>query len=96
MSSETINSTETTAAPTAPVEASFTIDGKDYKRSDLSPQCFNSIVVRQDLQATKVKLTLGNIIAKGIPGNPPPVSTSKTEVPSLKNKNFAIERECKT
>ena len=58
MSSETINSTETTAAPTAPVEASFTIDGKDYKSSDLSPQCFNSIVVRQDLQATKVKLTL--------------------------------------
>ena len=52
MSSETINSTAQTA-PTEPVEASFTIDGKDYKRSDLSPQCFNSIVVRQDLQATK-------------------------------------------
>ena len=57
MSSETINSTAPTA-PTAPAETSFTIDGKDYKRSDLSPQCFNSIIVRQDLQATKVKLTL--------------------------------------
>ena len=58
MSSETINSTETTAAPTAPVEASFTIDGKDYKRSDLSTKTYNSIIVRQDLQATKIKLSL--------------------------------------
>ena len=53
MSSETINST------TAPAtEPTFTIDGKDYKKSDLNPKTFNSIVVRQDLQATKVKLSL--------------------------------------
>ena len=54
MSSEAINST----APSAPQEAVFTIDGKDYKKSDLSPKTFNSIVVRQDLQATKIKLSL--------------------------------------
>ena len=52
MSSETLNST----APAT--ETSFTIDGKEYKKSDLSPKCFNSIIVRQDLQATKVKLSL--------------------------------------
>ena len=52
MSSENLNST------TAPAETSFTIDGKEYKKSDLSPKCFNSIIVRQDLQATKVKLSL--------------------------------------
>ena len=34
-------------------EAVFTIDGKDYKKSDLRPKTYNSIVVRQDLQATK-------------------------------------------
>ena len=53
MSSENINST------TAPAtEPTFTIDGKDYKKSDLNPKTFNSIVVRQDLQATKIKLSL--------------------------------------
>ena len=56
MSSENLNST--TAPATAPAETSFTIDGKEYKKSDLSPKCFNSIIVRQDLQATKVKLSL--------------------------------------
>ena len=56
MSSENLNST--TAPATAPPETSFTIDGKEYKKSDLSPKCFNSIIVRQDLQATKVKLSL--------------------------------------
>ena len=54
MSSEAINST----APSAPKEAVFTIDGKDYKKSDLNPKTYNSIIVRQDLQATKVKLSL--------------------------------------
>ena len=49
MSSENIKTTD---------EQVFTIDGKDYKKSDLSPKCFNSIIVRQDLQSTKVKLTL--------------------------------------
>ena len=53
MSSENINST------TAPAtEPTFTIDGKDYKKSDLNPKTYNSIIVRQDLQATKVKLGL--------------------------------------
>ena len=53
MSSETINST------TAPAtEPTFTIDGKDYKKSELSTKTYNSIVVRQDLQATKIKLSL--------------------------------------
>ena len=53
MSSENINST------TAPAtEPTFTIDGKDYKRSDLSTKTYNSIIVRQDLQATKIKLSL--------------------------------------
>ena len=53
MSSEAINST--TAPATDPV---FTIDGKDYKKSELSTKTYNSIVVRQDLQATKIKLSL--------------------------------------
>ena len=53
MSSENINST------TAPAtEPTFTIDGKDYKRSELSTKTYNSIIVRQDLQATKIKLSL--------------------------------------
>ena len=53
MSSENINST------TAPAtEPTFTIDGKDYKKSDLNTKTYNSIVVRQDLQATKIKLSL--------------------------------------
>ena len=53
MSSETINST------TAPAtEPTFTIDGKDYKKSELSTKTYNSIIVRQDLQATKIKLSL--------------------------------------
>ena len=53
MSSETINST------TAPAtEPTFTIEGKDYKKSELSTKTYNSIIVRQDLQATKLKLSL--------------------------------------
>jgi hypothetical protein len=60
MSSENLNSTTatSTAAPAAPAEQSFTIEGKEYKRSDLNPKTFNSIIVRQDLQATKIKLSL--------------------------------------
>ena len=56
MSSETINST--TAPTSAPQESVFTIDFKDYKKTDLNPKTFNSIVVWQDLQATKIKLSL--------------------------------------
>ena len=58
MSSEAINSTTATAPTSAPQEAVFTIDGKDYKKSDLNTKTYNSIVVRQDLQATKIKLSL--------------------------------------
>ena len=36
MSSEAINST--TAPTSAPQEAVFTIDGKDYKKSELNPK----------------------------------------------------------
>ena len=56
MSSEAINST--TPAKPATEEQVFTIEGKDYKRSELNPKTINSIVIRQDLQATKIKLTL--------------------------------------
>ena len=38
--------------------AKMVIDGKDYKRSELSTKTYNSIIVRQDLQATKIKLSL--------------------------------------
>lgn len=54
MSSENINTT----APSAPTEQTFTINGKEYKRSDLSQKVYNSIVLRQDLQANKVRLSL--------------------------------------
>ena len=53
MSSENINST------TAPAtEPTFTIEGKDYKKSELSTKTYNSIIVRQDLQANKIKISL--------------------------------------
>ena len=55
MSSENINST---TAPTSATEPTFTIEGKDYKKSELSTKTYNSIIVRQDLQATKIKLSL--------------------------------------
>ena len=51
---------QSTPTPTKPAkeEQVFTIEGKEYKRSELNPKTFNSIVIRQDLQATKIKLTL--------------------------------------
>ena len=49
MSSETINSTTTPAT-----EPTFTIENKDYKKSELSTKTYNSIVVRQDLQQLKL------------------------------------------
>ena len=55
MSSE-LNSKKTEA--TGNQEQTFNIYGKDYKRSDLSVRCINSIIIRQDLQATRVKLSL--------------------------------------
>ena len=54
MSSEAINST----TPAKVEEQIFTIEGKEYKKSDLNPKTFNSIIIRQDLQATKIRLTL--------------------------------------
>ena len=45
MSSEAINST-TPATPVAE-EQVFTIEGKEYKRSELNPKTFNSIVRRR-------------------------------------------------
>ena len=56
MSSEAINSTTATAPTSAPQEAVFTIDGKDYKKSDLNPKTYNSIVVRQDLQLSLIHI----------------------------------------
>jgi hypothetical protein len=40
-----------------------------------------------------VKLTFGKKIAKGIPGRPPPVPTSSTDVESLKLTIFTIDNE---
>ena len=57
MSSEAINSTTTTTKISIE-EQVFTIEGKDYKRSELNLKTFNSIVIEQDLQSNKVKLTL--------------------------------------
>ena len=42
-----------------------------------------------------MNLTLGKNIAKGIPGKPPPVPTSKILVVSLNFIIFTIERECR-
>ena len=52
MSSELNTQTDVTK------EQVFTIDGKDYKRSDLNTKTLNSIIIRQDLQSTRVKLSL--------------------------------------
>jgi hypothetical protein len=52
MSSELNTATDVTK------EQVFTIDGKDYKRSDLNTKTLNSIIIRQDLQSTRVKLSL--------------------------------------
>lgn len=52
MSSELNTATDVTK------EQTFTIDGKDYKRSELNTKTLNSIIIRQDLQSTRVKLSL--------------------------------------
>lgn len=52
MSSELNTQTDVTK------EQVFTIDGKDYKRSDLNTKTLNSIIIRQDLQSTRIKLSL--------------------------------------
>ena len=52
-------SIENNNSKTAPAtETNFNIEGKDYKKSELSTKTYNSIIVRQDLQATKIKLSL--------------------------------------
>ena len=48
------------------------------------------------IESTKVNLTSGKRMAKGIPGKPPPVPTSKTFELALKEINFPIARECRT
>jgi hypothetical protein len=52
MSSELNTATDVTK------EQTFTIDGKDYKRSELNTKTLNSIIIRQDLQSTRIKLSL--------------------------------------
>jgi len=52
MSSELNTATDLTK------EQTFTIDGKDYKRSELNTKTLNSIIIRQDLQSTRIKLSL--------------------------------------
>ena len=47
------------------------------------------------MESTNTKLVSGKRIANGMPGNPPPVPTSKTSVPGLKAITLAIPRECK-
>lgn len=44
------------------------------------------------MESIKVKLTPGNMMAKGIPGNPPPVPTSSIVVPSTKRQIFPNAR----
>lgn len=51
-------SNELNTATDVTKEQVFTIDGKDYKRSDLNTKTLNSIIIRQDLQSTRVKLSL--------------------------------------
>ena len=48
------------------------------------------------IESFKIKEHLGKMIAKGIPGKPPPVPTSNNFVLSVKEINFAMERECNT
>ena len=45
------------------------------------------------IRSTRWNLQSGNIMASGIPGKPPPVPMSRTEVPPTGLRNFAIARE---
>jgi hypothetical protein len=51
-------SSETNTTQTSTQEQTFNIDGKDYKRSELSQKCLNSIAIRQDLQNTRLRLSV--------------------------------------
>ena len=42
-----------------------------------------------------VNFTSGNIIANGMPGKPPPVPRSITQLPGVKEMNLAIASECR-
>ena len=57
MSSE-LNTATDFVATDVTKEQVFTIDGKDYKRSELNTKTLNSIIIRQDLQSTRIKLSL--------------------------------------
>ena len=48
------------------------------------------------IESTNVKLLSGNKIARGIPGNPPPVPMPRMSEDLLNEINFEIAIECKT
>src|SRR5690554_3625554 len=48
------------------------------------------------MESHSKKSVSGKRIARGIPGKPPPVPTSSTELPGLKLNNAAIDNECNT
>jgi hypothetical protein len=54
MSSENI----TKQADTTENTPTITINGKEFKQSELSQVCLNAIVIRQDLQASRVRHAL--------------------------------------
>ena len=61
-------------------------------RDNSSTMLFTAVIFFFIL-STSINLTSGKKIAKGIPGNPPPVPKSTTTVFFLNLINFAIERE---
>jgi len=54
MSSENI----TKQADTTENEPTITINGKEFKQSELSQACLKAIAIRQDLQASRVRYVL--------------------------------------
>jgi len=39
-------------------EQTFIIDNKEYKRSELSNKCLNSIAIRQELESNRIRLSV--------------------------------------
>ena len=48
----------TKQADTTENEPTITINGKEFKQSELSQACLNAIAIRQDLQANRVRYVL--------------------------------------
>ena len=48
----------TKQADTTENEPTITINGKEFKQTDLSQVCLNAIAIRQDLQASRVRHVL--------------------------------------